>query len=373
MEALRGTTAAGFRTLFLLFGPNSALGHNSIVYIIEAQIDYVLKALDAMQASGAASVVPTREAQQRDNRRVQADLAGSVWLSGGSTSYYLDAGGRNTTLWTPRWARDDGSVSETENPIDGTRISFEVRGEGAPLLLVHGSALSRSIWRGFGYVAALQDRNRVIAIDLRGHGRSGKPYEPEAYRMPLVLADILAVLDAVDAPAAHLFGYSFGARAGFSLADSHPERMLSLISAGGTYRAPGGSVSELFFPGYDAALCAGGMAGFLDGWAAHSGGPIDAQTTGAFLANDPLALRAYFRQVELESGIADDRLAQLETPILLLAGTRDHERYIDSERAATLMPHASFRALPGRTHGNTLRPATEVLDVVIPFLASLDA
>jgi pimeloyl-ACP methyl ester carboxylesterase len=264
-------------------------------------------------------------------------------------------------------------VSETVNPVDGTRISFDVRGDGAALLLVHGSVLSRSIWRGFGYTAALQDHYRVIAVDLRGHGRSGKPHETGAYRMPLVLTDILAVLDEVAVPAAHLFGYSFGARAGFSLADTHPERIISLISAGGTYRAPGGSVAELFFPAYDAALEAGGMPGFLDGWAAHSGAPIDPQTSAALLANDPLALRAYFRQLELEPGITDARLAQIQTPALLLAGTGDHDRYLDSERAAILMPHASFRALPGRSHGNTLRPAAEVLDTVIPFLATLDA
>lgn len=262
-------------------------------------------------------------------------------------------------------------MSETVNPIDGTRISFDVRGRGEALLLVHGSALSRSIWRGFGYTSALQDRYRVIAIDLRGHGRSGKPHEPEAYRMPLVLADILAVLDELDAPAAHLFGYSFGARAGFSLADTHPERMLSLISAGGTYRAPGGSVSELFFPGYDDAIGAGGMPGFLEGWAAHSGAEIDPQTSAAFLANDPLALRAYFRQVEREPGITEARLAQLRTPTLLLAGTRDRQRYLDAERAASLMPYANFSPLPGRDHGNTLRPAAEVLAAVIPFLSSL--
>jgi cation diffusion facilitator CzcD-associated flavoprotein CzcO len=104
MEALRGTTVAGFPNLFLLVGPNSALGHNSIVYIIEAQIDYVLKALAELQATGAASLVPTREAQARYNRRVQADLAGSVWSSGGCSSYYLDAGGRITTLWPHRAA-----------------------------------------------------------------------------------------------------------------------------------------------------------------------------------------------------------------------------------------------------------------------------
>ena len=104
MEALHGTTVAGFPNLFLLVGPNSALGHNSIIYIIEAQVDYVLKALDAMAASGAASVVPTAEAQRRYNQRVQADLADSVWVSGGCSSYYLDAGRRNTTLWPHRAA-----------------------------------------------------------------------------------------------------------------------------------------------------------------------------------------------------------------------------------------------------------------------------
>ena len=264
-------------------------------------------------------------------------------------------------------------MSETVNPIDGTSVSFDSRGEGPPLLLIHGSALSRSIWRGFGYLAALQDRYRVTSIDLRGHGRSGKPHESSAYRMPLVLADVVAVLDAVEAPAAHVFGYSFGARVGFSLADTHPERMLSFISAGGTYRAPGGSVSELFFPGYDESLGATGMPGFIENWAKHSGTPIDPQTAAALLANDPLALRAYFRRVELEPGIADARLAQLETPTLLLAGTLDYSRYLDSERAATLMPYARFRALSGRTHGDTLRQAGEVLAAVMPFLASVDA
>ena len=114
MEALHGTTVAGFPNLFLLVGPNTALGHNSIVYIIESQIEYVLKALDALEASGAASLVPTVEAQTSYNRRVQADLADSVWVSGGCSSYYLDAGGRNTTLWPHRAALFRRSVRRFE-------------------------------------------------------------------------------------------------------------------------------------------------------------------------------------------------------------------------------------------------------------------
>ena len=96
MQALRGTTVAGFPNLFLLVGPNTALGHNSIVYIIEAQVAYVLRALKA--AKGGV-IEPRPAAQAAYNSGLQRDLAGSVWVSGGCASYYLDSSGRNTTLW----------------------------------------------------------------------------------------------------------------------------------------------------------------------------------------------------------------------------------------------------------------------------------
>jgi cation diffusion facilitator CzcD-associated flavoprotein CzcO len=104
MSALRGTTVAGFPNLFLLVGPNTALGHNSIVYIIEAQLDYVLKALDLMKSKHVGAIQPLPSAQDAWNARMQRDLGGSVWNSGGCTSFYLDATGRNTTLWPHRAA-----------------------------------------------------------------------------------------------------------------------------------------------------------------------------------------------------------------------------------------------------------------------------
>ncbi|RFA23433.1 alpha/beta fold hydrolase [Subtercola boreus] len=262
-------------------------------------------------------------------------------------------------------------MSEAFNPLDGTRIAFQEVGQGTPLVLVHGSALSRAIWRGFGYVAALRDEYRLVLIDMRGHGLSGKPHDPADYAMPLVVADVLAVYDAAGIDAAHYFGYSFGARVGFSLADAHPERMLSLTSAGGTYRIGAGAVSSLFFEGYDEALRRGGMRGFIDGWEARSGASIDPATTRAFLANDPEALRAYFRQLQVEQGVDEARLAGILTPTLLLAGTDDRPRYLDSERAARLMPDARFEPLPGRGHANTLFPAAPVIELLRGFLSEL--
>jgi cation diffusion facilitator CzcD-associated flavoprotein CzcO len=98
MNALHGTTVADFPNLFLLVGPNTALGHNSIVAIIEAQLGYVLGALDELDARGAGSLEPDPVAQTAHNEKLQHTLRGSVWQSG-CANFYLDETGRNTTLW----------------------------------------------------------------------------------------------------------------------------------------------------------------------------------------------------------------------------------------------------------------------------------
>jgi cation diffusion facilitator CzcD-associated flavoprotein CzcO len=98
-SAHRGVTVAGFPNLFVLTGPNTGLGHNSMVLMIEAQVGYVLRALDAMDRGGYGVVEPRAEVQAAYNVAIQAELAKTVWLTGGCTSWYLDSQGRNTTLW----------------------------------------------------------------------------------------------------------------------------------------------------------------------------------------------------------------------------------------------------------------------------------
>jgi pimeloyl-ACP methyl ester carboxylesterase len=253
-------------------------------------------------------------------------------------------------------------MSLAPNPADGVKIAFEdTGGAGDPVVLLHGSGLSRGSWRGLGYIRSLKQANRVVAIDLRGHGRSDKPHESSAYAMPLIVGDVLAVLDELGIPAAHLIGYSLGARTGFSLIDLHPERALSLVSLGGTFRSLAGSVADVFFPGFDDALRLGGMPEFIRLWGEARGRPVDAPTAAAFLANDPEALAAYFEQAGSESGIAEPRLAELATPTLLMAGTADVSRFADSRLAASLMPDARFVALEGRGHADTLAPTAPVL------------
>jgi cation diffusion facilitator CzcD-associated flavoprotein CzcO len=99
MQAYLGTSIAGFPNLFMLVGPNTGLGHNSIVFMIESQVEYVLGALRAMEARGAASVDVRPEVQDAFNAELQEGLKGTVWSTGGCASWYLDDSGRNTTLW----------------------------------------------------------------------------------------------------------------------------------------------------------------------------------------------------------------------------------------------------------------------------------
>lgn len=104
-HAYWGTTVTGFPNLSFLLGPNTGLGHSSVLLVIEAQIEHVLKLLDAMVARGASSAAPTDAAQARFVAWCDAALSDTVWNRGGCQSWYLDRTGRNSTLWPFRVGR----------------------------------------------------------------------------------------------------------------------------------------------------------------------------------------------------------------------------------------------------------------------------
>ncbi len=98
MGAYQGITVAGFPNFFMLVGPNTGLGHNSILAMIEVQVRHVLDCLEALRG-GARTIEPRPEAQDRFLHRIRARMEDSIWQAGGCRSWYLDARGRNTTLW----------------------------------------------------------------------------------------------------------------------------------------------------------------------------------------------------------------------------------------------------------------------------------
>ncbi|WP_049575692.1 flavin-containing monooxygenase [Streptomyces sp. SBT349] len=133
MAALRGTTAAGFPNFLTIIGPNTGLGHTSMILIIEAQLQYLahyMETLDALGKGagpggrsgepGRAALTPRREAVAAWNARLQRRLARSVWNSGGCDSWYLDSRGRNTTIWpgsTGEFARSTRTLDLSEYEV----------------------------------------------------------------------------------------------------------------------------------------------------------------------------------------------------------------------------------------------------------------
>ena len=114
----------------------------------------------------------------------------------------------------------------------GVRIHYEVEGKGAPVVLYVGTGPDLRVWRLGGYVAGLKGY-RLILIDPRGHGKSGRPPGLAEHRIEEYRDDVLAVIDALSEPRVAFLGFSDGAKVGCAFAAEYPERVAGLIDFDG--------------------------------------------------------------------------------------------------------------------------------------------
>ncbi|MFE0327884.1 flavin-containing monooxygenase [Streptomyces sp. NPDC058960] len=100
MQALRGASAAGFPNWMTIIGPNTGLGNSSMILMIESQLNYMADFLRQLRVLGGRVALDARpSAVAAWNHKVQERMKRTVWNTGGCTSWYLDADGRNTTIW----------------------------------------------------------------------------------------------------------------------------------------------------------------------------------------------------------------------------------------------------------------------------------
>jgi cation diffusion facilitator CzcD-associated flavoprotein CzcO len=142
MEAYLGVTVHGFPNYFLIMGPNSGGGHQSIVFVIEAQVRYIVECLRLMVRTGSSRIEVRNSTQRLFNRKVHAKLEGSVWNSGGCNSWYLDAGGKNRAAWpgssVSYWRRMRTPVASAFDLVSGTGVEDVVYDGPATLALADG-------------------------------------------------------------------------------------------------------------------------------------------------------------------------------------------------------------------------------------------
>jgi len=111
----------------------------------------------------------------------------------------------------------------------GVGIEVEVTGSGRPVVLIHGFPDTGTLWRN--QVPALADRGfQVIVPDMRGYGKSDKPEEVEAYSIPLVAGDLLAILDSLGLERAHIVGHDWGAAIAWAVGSLVPDRVDQLVA-----------------------------------------------------------------------------------------------------------------------------------------------
>jgi len=239
----------------------------------------------------------------------------------------------------------------------GVRIHYQIEGEGQPLVLQHGFTDSLETWYELGYVDGLKPHYRLILIDARGHGASDKPHEPDAYDWQRSVADIATVLDDLDIPRAHYFGYSMGGKIGFAIARYAPERVHSLIIGGG-------SAYALSHTGPDRMLEAlkQGADAIPSIWSA----PVPATIRARLVKNDVEALIAVRTKALQHPGFAEI-LPTMTMRCLLFAG-EDDPIFAESKECVRSMPNVTFFSLSGLGHIDALFRSELVLPHVRQFL-----
>lgn len=236
---------------------------------------------------------------------------------------------------------------------DGVEISWERTGDGPPVLLVHGFGSSAAgNWAQTGWVRALTEAGRTaIAVDLRGHGASGKPRTPAEYRLELLVADLVSVLDAAEVEAADVLAYSMGGLVGLELARRHPSRVRRIV-VGGT------GAHEAFAqvgPGEARAFAERGV---------EPADPVAREVLAMTAApgNEPAVLAAC---VEGLAGARPD--AEVPAAALVVAGSRDS--IADSAAALAAALGAQWVTVPDRDH-RTAVSARSFKRAALDFLAA---
>jgi len=234
--------------------------------------------------------------------------------------------------------------------INGIELGYEASGEGQAVLFTHGYQASKAMWQP--QREALDDAYRVITWDLRGHGSSGIPDDPAMYSHDLMIGDIGALIDHLDAEPAVLVGHSLGGYASLCFYLERPQsvRALVLVGTGPGFRDPDArgkwnSMAERFAVRLDE-----------DGLDILKRASAEVSTAEHRSAN-ALALAARGMLAQSDSRVID-AITEISVPTLVLIGSEDKPFIGSSEYMAKKIPGAELVTVDGGGHAaNMERPS----------------
>ena len=249
---------------------------------------------------------------------------------------------------------------------DGVRIRYADRGRGESVVLIHGFTGSYARhWESPGVIAALtQAGHRVIAMDCRGHGQSGKPTGSGDYGLELV-RDVVRLLDHLGIERAHVAGYSMGGAVVQQLLVQWPGRLLTATLLGSGWEGENlealtAQMSTLAdgFENRDASPLIRGVT--ASGGAGPTDDEIAALNASLFARNDPDVLAAVARSLPVLYEVPGESLRAVALPVLAIIG--EHDSNLEAvTRMAGVVPGLQVVEIPGASHASSVRPAAEPL------------
>ena len=263
-------------------------------------------------------------------------------------------------VWWPQ--QDQVFVSQ------GVPLRFVEAGAGDPVVLIHGYTRSLDDWTHSGVFQTLGREYHVIALDCRGHGRSGKPHEPGAYGVELG-QDVLRLMDHLGIRRAHVVGFSLGGSIVARLLVEHPDRFLSATLAAGWGRRPGGDAQA---ESLATEISQGSLRSLLLRQVPPSEPPptedaLRTRSTELLAGQDLLALAAVMRSTQALE-VTEAQLAGVTVPTLAIVGSSDRG-VAGGTRLKAVMPTLQLVVVDGATHASLVgRP--EFVETLRSFLAA---
>jgi 3-oxoadipate enol-lactonase len=247
----------------------------------------------------------------------------------------------------------------------GIDLYYESHGSGEPLVLLPSTAFASDVWH-LEQVGPLAERLNLIILDPRGCGRSNRP--DRVYTIEQMAADVLALLDHLDVPAAHVLGHSMGGRLALQMALDHPGRVKSLLLAA-TGSGVAGRGGDQCVVGLSHGMVMSLLERGFDGHVRHEIMEGTTFFTPAFRQQHPDRVQAlydvvrrstarppeYLRLVAArQAWEATHRLGDVAVPTLVVVGSADiggSNHVQQAEVLAARIPNAVYKVLPGQTHG----------------------
>jgi pimeloyl-ACP methyl ester carboxylesterase len=250
-------------------------------------------------------------------------------------------------------------------PVNGIKVYYEVYGQGAPIVLLHGAFMTIDMNWG-ELIPELSKNRKVIAIELQGHGHT--PFSERKLSHATLASDVAGVMDYLKVDKADVVGYSFGGAIAYQFAIQNAKRLNKLVIISATYKSSG------WIPEVSNAFKAMKPAFFMNS-------PL--QTGYEAVAPDKTKWTKFLEQMIAAAGqpfdLGDSNISKISAPVLIISGDNDGLDKIELAKTYKLlgggiaadmgaMPKSQLAVVPGQSHVSLMMQTTTILNYLNGFL-----